>query len=61
MQLAGHLKNRALVKWNLPSTEKKPTFSLATQALQASLDPGSKLFAAQYFRHALQKEDESSR
>ena len=59
MQLAGHLRGRALVvEWNLLSSEEKLTFALATQALQARLDPGNRVLAAQDFRHAIQRDDE---
>ena len=33
MQLANHLRGRALVEWNLLSSEEKLTFTLATEAL----------------------------
>ena len=56
MQLAGHLRGRALVEWNLLSGEEKSTYSASKQALHARLDPGSKVLAA---RHAVQKDDES--
>ena len=52
MQLAGHLRKRALIEWNLLSKENKQ--SLAT-ALRSRLDPGSRALAAQEFRHAVQK------
>ena len=58
MQLAGHLRGRASVEWNLLSSEEKLTFALATQALQARLDPGNRVLAAQDFRHAIQRDDE---
>lgn len=59
MQLAGHLRGRALVEWNLLGAEDKSTYSAATLALCARLDPGSKILAAQDFRHSMQKDDES--
>ena len=59
MQLAGRLRGRALVEWNLLSGEEKSTYSASKQALHARLDPGSKVLAAQDFRHAIQKDDES--
>ena len=58
MQLVGHLRGRALVEWNLLSSEEKLTFALATQSLQARLDPGNRVLAAQDFRHAIQRDDE---
>ena len=59
MQLAGHLRGRVLVEWNLLSGEEKITYSASKQALHDRLDPGSKVLAAQDFRHAIQKDDES--
>ena len=59
LQLAGHLRGRALQEWNLIMTEEKTTFTDATSALRARLDPGSKALASQDFRHALQRESES--
>ena len=43
----------------LLSGEEKSTYSASKQALHARLDPGSKVLAAQDFRHAIQKDDES--
>ena len=59
LQLAGHLRGRALQEWNLLGSDDKITFSSAVEALQARLDPGSKTMAAQDFRHSAQLENES--
>ena len=58
IQLAGHLKGRALQEWNLLSDSEKETYELATTTLRSRLDPGSKIMAAQDFRHASQEENE---
>ena len=57
-QLAGHLRGRALAEWNLLSPEEKSTYAVARDALRARLDPGSRVLAAQDFRHAIQRDDE---
>ena len=59
MQLAGHLRGRALQEWNLLSGGDKQGLSTATTALQSRLDPGSRALAAQDFRHAMQKDSEN--
>lgn len=59
LQLAGHLRGRALAEWNLVIPAEKYTYTAAVQALWARLDPGSKVLAAQDLRHAIQKDDES--
>ena len=46
IQLAGHLKGRALQVWNLIADEEKRTYSQATGALRGRLDPGSRIMAA---------------
>ena len=53
IQLAGHLKGRALQEWNLLFASER-----AIAAFKNRLDPVSKIMAAQDFRHALQEEDE---
>ena len=58
LQLAGHLRGRALAEWNLLGVEEKATYQAATQALHLRLDPGSRVLAAQDFRHAVQRENE---
>ncbi len=54
MQLAGHLRGRVLLEWNLLGEDEK-TFSVATQAVRTCLDPGSRALAAQDFRHMVQR------
>ena len=56
LQLAGHLRGRAFLEWNLLASDEKGTFS---GAVEARLDPGSKTMAAQDFRHSAQLENES--
>ena len=58
MQLAGHLRKRALIEWNLLSSEDKTTLAVATEALRVKLDPGCRTLAAQEFRHSIQRETE---
>ena len=43
IQLAGHLKGRALQEWNLLPDSEKETYGLAAAALRSRLDPGSKI------------------
>ena len=47
MQLAVHLRGRALQEWNLTTPEDKTTYEAAVNALQAHLDPGNCVLAAQ--------------
>ena len=58
LQLAGHLRGRALQEWNLLDETDKSTYGSAVEALRARLDPGNKTLAAQDFRHAIQGNDE---
>ena len=59
LQLAGHLRGRALQEWELLSEEDRGSYSQAVSALRTRLDPGSKTLAAQDFRHTVQGETES--
>ena len=59
IQLAGHLRGRALQEWNLIPAVNKTTYAKAVSTLQERLDPGGKLLAVQDFRHASQREEES--
>ena len=59
IQLAGHLRGKALMEWNLLEPDDKATYKTAKQALQARLDPGGRSLAAQDFRHMMQQETES--
>ena len=56
MQLAGHMRGRALQEWDLLGESDKATFAVATQSLRSRLDPGSGALAAQDFRHTIQGE-----
>ena len=58
LQLAGHLRGRALQEWSLLEDEKKRDWSQAVTALHTRLDPGNKVLAAQDFRHTIQEEKE---
>ena len=59
MQLAGHLRGKALVEWDLLRPQDKQDYMSAKEALQARLDSGSKTLAAHDFRHVQQKMQES--
>ena len=59
IQLAGHLRGRALQEWTLLRIAEKETLKAATSALRSRLDPTSMALAAQDFRHASQREGES--
>ena len=59
IQLAGHLRGRALQEWLLLSEDNKSTWQSATTALRGKLEIRSKVLAAQDFRHIRQKEKES--
>ena len=58
IQLAGHLRGRALQEWTLLRNAEKESWPAAVSALRSRLDPGSKVVAAQDFRHASQREGE---
>ena len=47
LQLAGHLRGRALQEWNLLDDQSKATYSGAIEALRTRLDGGNKTLAAQ--------------
>ena len=59
IQLAGHLKGRALQEWNLLRPDQRTTFAQAAEMLRSRLEPVSRAVAAQDFRHMLQREEES--
>ena len=59
LQLAGHLRGRALQEWNLLSTEERSTWDAAVTALKRRLEPRSRALAAQDFRHTVQAAGES--
>ena len=58
IQLAGHLRGRALQEWNLLSGREKESLDEVTKAMRSRLDPCSRALAAQDFRHALQRDNE---
>ena len=58
MQLAGHLRGRALQEWTLLRAAETDSLQPATKALRNRLDPGSRAVAAQDFRHASQRDGE---
>ncbi|KAL5481622.1 hypothetical protein EMCRGX_G021819 [Ephydatia muelleri] len=59
MQLAGHLRGKALQEWTLISETERTTYVQAVAALRTRLDTGSTTLAAQDFRHLCQDEKES--
>ena len=59
IQLAGHLRGRALQEYNLLLPEDKSTFNQTIEALRARLEPGGRAVAAQDFRHSVQADAES--
>ena len=59
MQLAGHLRGKALQEWNLMSASDKATFQSATSELSKRLDPGGRVLSVQDFRHSVQRDSES--
>lgn len=58
LQLAGHLRGRALQEWNILQDSERPTFDIAVDSLKTRLDPGSRALAAQDFRHTVQRDQE---
>ena len=59
IQLAGHLRGRALQEYDLLRPGEKDSFESAVEALCSRLDPSTKAVAAQDFRHAAQRDTES--
>lgn len=55
LQLAGHLRGQALQEWNLMDSEQQQTSNVAVTTLKETVDPGSKVLAAQDFRHTTQR------
>lgn len=47
IQLAGHLRGKALQEWNLLAEEEKHTYQGAVEKLRDVLGPGSRVLAAQ--------------
>ena len=58
LQLAGHLRGRALQEWGLLDEDSKRSYVQAVDALRLRLDPGSRTLAAQDFRHTSQIDEE---
>ena len=56
LQLAGHLRGRALQEWGLLDEYSKSTYASAVESLRGRLDPGSRMLAAQDFRHTRQED-----
>ena len=58
MQLAGHLRGRALQEWNLLGETERSKLEVAVGALHSRLEQGNKAMAAQEFRHCSQMDSE---
>ena len=58
LQLAGHMRGRALQEWNLLQDSDRTTFEAAVGSLKTRLDPVSRALAAQDFRHTTQRDQE---
>ena len=58
LQLAGHLRGRALEEWNLLEDCEKSSLEGAVSALKKRLEP-SKTLAAQDFRRTGQRDQET--
>ena len=59
IQLAGHLRGRALQEWGLLFALEKSSLEEAIAAMRNRLDPSSRAMATQDFRHATQHKGES--
>ena len=59
IQLAGHLRGRALQEWNLLGRDSQQTFSEMVEALRGRLEPQTRALAAQDFRHTSQGDQET--
>ena len=59
MQLANHLRGRALPDWKLLDSKDKATYHATIKALWECLDPGNQSIAALGFRHTSQKPSET--
>ena len=59
IQLAGHLRGRALQEWNLLDEIEKTSLQCAVKVLQNRLEHGNSTIAAQEFRHLLQGKKET--
>ena len=59
LQLAGHLRGRALQEWNLIPTDDRSTFADAVMSLRSRVDHKNPALSGQDFRHATQEMGES--
>ena len=59
IQLAGHLRGRALQEWNLLDEDDKTNWQCAVKVLQSRLEHGNSTMAAQEFRHLYQDKKET--
>ena len=59
LQLAGHLRGRALQEWSLLEEASRETYQTAVESLRLRIDPSSRTLAAQDFRHITQGEREA--
>ena len=59
IQLAGHLRGRALQEWGLLTAREKKSLEEVIAVMRSRLDPSSRTLPAQDFRHASQQEGES--
>ena len=58
MQLAGHLRGRALQEWNLIRPDEQKNWTKAVKALSGRQEPKNQAYAVQDFRHAVQSGSE---
>jgi len=58
LQLAGHLRGKALHEWMVLDEKDKATYGKAVTSLRERLDPGNYVLAAQDFRHLVQNDGE---
>lgn len=58
IQLAGHLRGRALQEWKLLLPDDRKTYQTAVKALRERLDPGNQAMAALDFHHTSQRTNE---
>ena len=59
IQLAGHLRGRALQEWNLLTVKEKSNRDTTVKALRGRLKPRDRALVAQDFRRATQKNSET--
>ena len=58
IQLAGHLKDKALQEWSLLNAANTASYRKATSVLKERLDPSRKALAVQHFCHLSQGQQE---